>query len=390
MSVKRTREQDDSNVSDVKRCKLESKDPLFYAHLIDSLDKQLPAVLIRVVLSFCDAVSLSLTDVDLPTVDFDMERDLLPALSGRYETLSPTHYADDNFMDKLCIGMRLDVKRDPQSWRVGTIINIAERHEDHIYEHADPRYQECQSRCGDEDCLFGPAGQTGGKCLLMKYDTPSDESFPDIREWISTRSCCLACGKSVPSRLEPFLSVWDDEDERDSLDWYNYIRPGIIYSRPYLDKYSIQMADNVEDQKEESACLYVRDVTTALVVREHKLHGCLTDRFGTVAAMTCDDNGRVYALVRPYNHLIVITLQSLPALSLMTYSLRDILPPEEPIKTDEHGYEISMLPSFLLFIHDASMVLYIQELECTSDGPTPVRTRAVALPLLPAIPPVFA
>lgn len=59
---------------------------VFYAALKDSLNPFVPDVLTRIVLGYCDVVSVFNTDAK--------NNELLPALSGRYTTLSASHYAN--------------------------------------------------------------------------------------------------------------------------------------------------------------------------------------------------------------------------------------------------------------------------------------------------------
>lgn len=381
--------------------------PLLYSCLIDSLDQQLPTVLIRIVLSFSDVLPLLITDSDLPTFGINVETDFLLVLSGRYAALPPTHYANQNFMRELCVGMHLDFMDDTNKWNTGFIADIADRHEDHIdsddeYEDESEcecedacdcerdKHQDCQSQCPDGCKEAGECKQSesDSQCVLIKrYES-------DNPTWISTDTRCLVCQTTLPFRLRPFLSVWNDRTAHRQIRHDAYLCPGIAYSRPYLEEYSAQIGlayDSI--LKEDYDCLYICDTASRSNLRRYKLFSstqplgsCDTCDYHstTIAAMTCDDNGRIYALTRPCRRLVVVTLKSTQEQhDLLDYSLSDIVTCESA--------KASNSSEFILSIHDASMVLYIQEVEYTAaGGPKPVRTYAVALPLLQAIPPTFA
>jgi len=99
---KRTRDEDSENKGHAKRQKIAVHELQYYSRLTDGLDPHLPAVLIRMVLSFCDVALLTTIPMTHLPRSFDQKTDLLPALSGRYETYPD---AEMNFV----VGMRLDV-----------------------------------------------------------------------------------------------------------------------------------------------------------------------------------------------------------------------------------------------------------------------------------------
>lgn len=89
---------------------------MFYSLLTNNLDPFLPRVLTRIVLSFCDVVLLSTSATDAKNDE------LLPAPSGRYASLQ---YADKDFLEHLCVGMRLDAKKSQHhEWNTGTITSV--------------------------------------------------------------------------------------------------------------------------------------------------------------------------------------------------------------------------------------------------------------------------
>lgn len=371
-----------------------SAEPLLYSCLTDALDQQLPATLIRLILSLSDVLRLPLPDVD----------ELLPILSGRYKSLSSSSGFVTS-LDRLEVGQRLDVKNQYGYWCTGVIAEIAPTHADHIDEDDDYDFydeRECQSRCPEctqalvEDGKYDKykdrererEQKTEKPCIWIEYDGQFDDGDEgDQCEWISTYSHCYVCQKAIPSRLQPFLSNWNKRDERNHFGWHDYIRPGIWYPRPYLDKYIVdiyhvddasapQFADRGYDGK---IVLNIRRVGDNVAVVQQRL---VLD--GSVfMAMTCDDRGRIYALSGSCRRLAVITV-SVSGRNIQTvwYALQEALGCGYGEREKDYAY--------VMRIDDARMVLYIQELEdVPKHRATPVHTYAFALPFLPAAIPTF-
>lgn len=243
------------------------------------------------------------------------------------------------------------------------------------------------------DCSDDPPGPctrfTNRYALIRYMDTDENE---DEEQWLCLETACCRGKHILPSRVRPFLSVWQDEQQRPSLHFSTYLRPGIEYSRPYLDKYTIQLEYTALVGKSfKDTRLVIRGSSDSETLCQHwitrkDMTGVGGGKCDTLdcqgvscfMAMTCDDNGRIYALTRPCGRLVVITLRPDHNHMTISYLLRDL-----------HVYGHNANRAFLMHIDDTSMVLYIQELKRADDGPEIVRTIAFALPLLPAVAPVL-
>lgn len=92
--------------------------------------------------------------------------------------------------------------------------------------------------------------------------------------------------------------------------------------------------------------------------------------------MTCDDNGRIYALTHPCPRLVVMILQPNSLWTVKTYFLGGTV--NGMCHANKNNNR------FLMRIDDASMILSIQELKREDDNSAKiVRTSAIALPLVP-------
>lgn len=351
---------------------------VFYSTLRDSLPDSVACVLVRIILSYCD-VALYTTAADNVR---QSQQQLLPALSGRYTALPSPHYARFDFEQKLCVGMRLDVKSRHGVWNTAAIVSVGKLAEQSWLSLCDTCVEEWP-KCHDQQ----------HSCILVQYDELNDLGEKG-QEWISTLTHCLKCKLVLPLTRRPFLSVWSDPQERQSLNWSAYFGPGIRYSRPYLDKYTVQIEDSLSPSSSFGHCrISIRGMTSQSVIRRHilryadihcrRLNCVVGARY--IAAMTCDDNGRIYALTKPCPLLLIITLLRLGQTSSNSHSSD----PHSQFATtcywlgdDWMCYGSWQKGQFIMCVDDASMVLCIQELNPLATQI--VRTMAFALPLLPA------
>jgi len=383
MSTKRllsdisTETKDDVNV---KRLKVNDPSDLYlYSLLADGLPS-LPAPIVRMVLSMCDAFLLSCeTRVQRPN--------FLPALSGRYKTLALSKYAGPDFMARICVGMRLDVlNSDNDMWNIGTVLQVDRRRDDSD-DDKDNRYNRCCVLC--EECASehnnGDFDQSHYDRVLITYNNALDNKD---EEWISLDRTCDNCNGTMNTRLKPFLSAWDNSYDHAELDVCTYLRLGTYYPRPYLDNYTAWIVQKESEFLHDPICLRITDnddgedivyqeIDLQLLTRNCNNLGCID--VNSFAAMTCDDNGRIYALTRPCHRLVVFTNgKGSDDYEMVMYSLGD-----------EIACETTGIQSFIMSIADASMVLSIQQLQQTDDGPRPVCTYAFALPLVQTITPAL-
>lgn len=373
-----------------KRNKEASSPFLVYSTLRDNV--QIPNVLIRMIMSYCDVATINRA--------LDNSR-LLPFRSGRYKTLP---IPPDIFLQSLHIGMRLDVFSQDGSWRTGVIVDMEDdasllTDSDFFQWHGE---QYCDKDHYDNDkCDHGfnpdvdvhtPAPE--GPCVYVRYDNDIYNGQDDgWNEWICANS----------AYLKPFLSAYEGKDALEDLDWSTYLRPGMMYAKPYLDKYSARIEQTTQFKGQTfgienqlpicESRNEVLDIHSSLVIQNAEsgaiLHQYILDThfsscgypYCSFVAMTCDDNGRIYALTRPCRHLVVITLLPHGAgISQVRYDLHGILPCQR--RQDIQHVALCML------IHEDTMTLDIQEIEYKED-PAVRQTYSLALPLLPSMIPVL-
>jgi len=288
-------------------------------------------------------------------------------------------------MDCLGVGMRLDVVLPSRNvWSTGTILKIA-NHKQHVEDngHDDPS---CQPDCGN--CIRGDGfTESAYDCVLIACEKDVDE---EDDEWMSLDPCCVNCKKKIRPRLRPFLSAWGDSHDRSGLDMDTYMRPGIHYPRPYLDHYTAWIVHQTSEFLSDKICLRITDneddedivyqeIDLDLLARTYNFHN--RAGFDGFVAMTCDDNGRIYALTRPHHNLVVFTFNKhSDDYDLVMYATGDTIFCDEPSRGTH---------AFILSIHDSSMVLDIQQLQHSEDGPMPLCTYTFALPLVQPVTPAL-
>lgn len=295
-----------------------------YDTLLETL-VTLPSALVRLTLGYCHPALLYVHTGD---------SSLLPALSGIYSKLPPSLYADQDFLQHLCVGMQLDVLHVNNCWRTGEILRIDE-------------HNDGESTYPCDDCCYKSIKPIKRTWLLVGVHHDCGGG-----RWIPVHCTCDGCGKSLGVKLRPYLSAWQDHKERHRVEMIGYLNLGIHYPRPYLGGYRVQFRDI------DSAVRLLKPQRMGSVVHEYNLKTmtpnqcCSPSCRGALdfIALTCDDNGCIYALTGPCFRLFVITLAKDGSIaSHVHYILTDIA-----CGNDAKG--------FIMSIDDSTVTLRIQQL----------------------------
>lgn len=326
---------------------------MFYACLDTAIGNALPSVLKRMTLSYCDVIDV---EQKLEAEEKEEEDERLEFLAGRYRTsLSEKHYYREwmNVKD-LCVGMRVDAISTNRDGLCSPGV-IQEIHD--VRDESD--------HCEDCAADYGKYAWCPLRCAWIKFEDA------DEVEMVPLSPYCPNCGCDMPSRIRPFLSSWAEGDIEVSE---MYMFPGIRYPRPYLDNYTILVniderygylrvfVHHLNNKQEDASPMWFLGQDDELICER-------------LAAMTCDDNGRLYLLLMKEGsceRLVVVDLQ--PPSSIIVRAVYRVSCSSSVGKTSH----------YVLQINDANLVLHVQE--CSADT-SETCLRAFVLPLLPAIVP---
>lgn len=342
------------------------KQPIIYSFLTAALHVSLPGTLIRVVLSYSDIIEQLSDSLFLRHLNIDVQTQLLPILHGRYTP--PVCASEADFQDQLIVGMQLDAETSHSQWDTATVLQIS-NHAKHI-DHADPTdhtdFCPCRAYVQRKDTKEETQEAEKRICALILFDGDDEQNA----EWMSLHPHCYACKRPIPSLLRPFMTSATYPNPR--LFWPDYLRVGIQCPRPYLADCTLQMEQPALSSAESND---LSRLPTTLVIRKslrtmitHILHG------HRIIAVTCDDDGRIYALTYPCYRILVITFR--PSFDLIYYVPHELIWRQGECDQNDVDYV-----GFILLIDAKSMVLYIQKLRDSCSQTRVVETMAVALPL---------